>query len=108
MQALRRSTPAMAAVFFGLFFMTVLSVDAASGVYTNRGEISGISLTHDTVVVEVPVKGQLMTVGGALVDDAELKMGNRTAALEDFVVGETVTVKWQYTEQGHRILGLYK
>jgi hypothetical protein len=104
---MHRSTLAIAIEILCLFGMAALTVYAATHVYTNRGEISAIDMTYDTVVVEVPVGEQLMTVGGPLVDGAELIKGNQSVGLSDFSVGETVTVKWQYTENGHLILGLY-
>lgn len=93
---------------FCVFLMTASPAVAASEVYTNRGMLSAVDLDHETVVVEVPVKSGLMTVGGTLTNGADLKRGGRPAKLNDFVKGEEVVVRWQYTETGHRILGLRK
>jgi hypothetical protein len=92
-------------VLFGLNASGIQA--AASHVYTNRGDISAIDVDYETIVVEVPVSGQMMTVGGPLVPDADLKRGDRSVSLDDFSVGESVTVKWRYTDNGHRILGVY-
>jgi hypothetical protein len=107
MGKMHRATLTIAIAALCLFGATALCVQAAAHVYTNRGEISAIDLTYDTVVVEVPMGDQMMTVGGPLVEGAELKKDNRSVSLGDFTVGETVTVKWRYTETGHRIEGLY-
>jgi hypothetical protein len=99
----------MTAVVFSLVLAAALTVNAAaSPVYTNQGTISGIDLTHDTIVVEVPVKGKQMTVGGPLVQDAKLMKGNRAVDLEDFKEGEKVWIEWQYTDQGHRVHSIMK
>jgi hypothetical protein len=107
MRKLSRTVWIIAVAILCLLGLMVWDAMAATGIYTNRGEISGIDIDFNTVVVEIPVDGQLMTVGGPLVEDVELKKGNRPATLRDFTVGETVTVKWRYTESGHRILGVY-
>ena len=96
------------ALFIPAFLgLGVMAVHAASQVYTNRGEITAIEPAYDTVVVEVPKDGQRMTVGGPLVEGAELKKDGRSVQLSDFHTGETVTVRWRYTEKGHRIIGLH-
>jgi hypothetical protein len=75
------------------------------------GEIAAIDSMAKTVVVEVPI-GKTMheekrfTVGGRLAPDAELIKDNRSAKLEEFKVGERVTVKWKSVETGHLILSL--
>jgi hypothetical protein len=96
-----------AALLVCLLMAAAPSAEAASEVYTNTGTLASISLDYETVVVEVPVKDRSMTVGGPLVESAEVKRGGRPAALKDFREGEKVTVDWRYTESGHRILGLH-
>jgi hypothetical protein len=74
---------------------------------TNKGEIVGIDLIHEIVVVDVPIAGgHLMTIGGAVVEDTRLNKGNRSVDLANFSEGEAVTVKWRSTDDGHDILGL--
>lgn len=96
-----------------IFFLTSFAVQswAGKGVVKMVGEITAIDLTHKTVVVEVPIGKavfgeQFFTVGGPLSHDAELKRGGRTAKLEDFNVGDRVTVLWKTIETGHLILSL--
>jgi len=43
------------------------------------------------------------TVGGPLASDAELVKDNQAVGLNDFNVGEQVTVKWHSTPRGHVI-----
>jgi hypothetical protein len=91
-----------------VFSISVLGAHAGNTTRTGMGKISGIDLTYDTVVVEVPIiDDQLMTVGGPLADGAQLKKENHSAALEDFEIGEKVTVKWRSTDDGPRILALF-
>jgi hypothetical protein len=68
------------------------------------GKISAIDLVYDTVVIEVPMeKSKMFTVGGPLASDARVIKDGQTAGLDDFKVGERVTVKWHSTPQGHVI-----
>jgi hypothetical protein len=109
MQAIIRLTVLVAAAIFSLTILAPLPVNAdASRVYTNLGSISAIDLMHGTIVVEVPINGEQMTVGGPLVENARLMKGDRSVQLDDFNVGESVYVKWQYTQTGHRIMALTK
>jgi hypothetical protein len=70
------------------------------------GEISGIDTTHKTVVVQVPLESQTFTVGGPLDPDATLTKNGKPAGLQDFKVGETATVRWRSTPNGHAIEAL--
>ncbi|MBT8331437.1 MAG: hypothetical protein KJP06_03815 [Deltaproteobacteria bacterium] len=72
-------------------------------VHQVTGEISGINLAHSTVVVQVPVESQIFTVGGPLDSDATLTRNGSPADLKDFKVGETATVRWRSTPNGHVI-----
>jgi len=90
----------------------VIFLAAAPGVgfaktYIMAGKISAIDLAYDTVVVEVPLGSKMFTVGGPLSDDAGLVRNNRPAGLNDFKVGERVTVKWHSTPDGHVIDRLF-
>ena len=71
--------------------------------YLMTGKISAIDQAYDTIVIEVPMVSKTFTVGGPLATDAELVKNNQTAGLNDFNVGEQVTVKWHSTPQGHVI-----
>jgi hypothetical protein len=94
-------------ILIGIFGTGILSAHA-DRVYTDQGRLAKISPTAQVVIVKVPVEGQHMTVGGPLVKDATLTKGNRQAVLRDFDIGGTVTVKWQYTHEGDRILELHQ
>jgi hypothetical protein len=71
--------------------------------YLMTGKISAIDLAYDTVVIEVPMVSKTFTVGGPLALDARVIKDDQTAGLDDFKVGEQVTVKWHSTPQGHVI-----
>ena len=71
--------------------------------YLMTGKISAIDLAYDTVVIEVPMASKTFTVGGPLASDARMIKDDQTAGLDDFKVGEGVTVKWHSTPQGHVI-----
>ena len=109
MQKVIRSTAILAAVVFSFVLTSALAANAAATrVYSNRGTISGIDLNHDTIVVEVPVRGDQMTVGGPLVKGAKLMKNGQPVQLKDFKDGESVWVKWQYTKTGLYILDVTK
>jgi hypothetical protein len=96
----------------GIFFLCLAiglfaSVARAEGkVRQLRGDISGINLDHRTVVIQAPVGTQTFTVGGPLDSDATLTRNGSPADLKDFKVGETVTVRWRSTPNGHVIMAL--
>jgi hypothetical protein len=92
-------------VMFFLFFSSVQSW-AGKRIYQMSGDITAIDLDYHTVVVEVPLGGKTFTVGGPLSSEAVSKRGSQSVSLEDFRVGDQVTVKWEATEQGHIILFL--
>jgi len=79
----------------------------AGKVYVMRGVLSAVDLGCNTAVVKVPLSGgKTFTVAGTLAPDVVLKRGGSLAKLQDFKVGEKVTVKWCSTTQGHLILAL--
>jgi hypothetical protein len=71
--------------------------------YLMTGKISAIDLAYDTVVIEVLMVSKTSTVGGPLASDARVIKDDQTAGLNDFKVGEQVTVKWHSTPRGHVI-----
>jgi len=110
---MRRSIVFTALLVGVLCFLTLFAAQswAEKGIVKMVGEIAAIDLMHRTVVVEVPVGKavvgeQLFTVGGPLSPDAELKRGGRSAKLEDFNVGDQVTVLWKTIDTGHLIFSL--
>jgi len=83
--------------------MLLLGWSAASGddqVHTLTGSIKAIDLDYDTVVVDVPMGDQELTVGGPILENAELRKNGREADLNDFKVGDRVVVTWERTDQG--------
>jgi hypothetical protein len=87
-----------------VFALLVTAPAIVSGkTYLMTGKITGIDLAYDTVVVEVPMVSKTFTVGGPLASDARMIKNDQTASLDDFNVGEQVTVKWHSTPQGHVI-----
>ena len=74
--------------------------------YVMAGNITAIDLDHQTVVIEVPLASKMFTVAGPLASDAKLSKKMKTADLDDFMVGERVTVRWHSTSSGHVIDGL--
>jgi hypothetical protein len=108
MHNLIRSRWIIPATVPGIILISVFWAYAGNTTHTNQGTISAIDLKHDTVVVEVPIiDDQLMTVGGRFVEGAKLEKKNHSVSLEDFTVGDKVTVKWRSTDDGHRILALF-
>ncbi|UCD80930.1 MAG: hypothetical protein JSW26_05740 [Desulfobacterales bacterium] len=71
--------------------------------YIMTGKISAIDQSYKTVVIEVPLASKMFTVAGPLAADAKLIKDNQRVGLDDFKIGERVTVKWHSTPQGHII-----
>ena len=86
-----------------LAVLTMTPAIVFGSTYLMTGKISAIDPAYDTVVIEVPMVSKTFTVGGPLASSAELVKNNQTAALDDFNVGEQVTVRWHSTPQGHVI-----
>jgi hypothetical protein len=105
---MKRSAYLMTLVLALMFFLSFSSTQSWAGkrIYQMSGDITAIDLDYHTVVVEVPLAGKSLTVGGPLSSEAVLKRGSKSVGLEDFRVGDRVTVKWEIAEQGHIILSL--
>lgn len=88
------------AIIFTLFLGWPREIEA---LWVKQGEITGIEIGSQTVVVEVPLGSQLYTVGGELSPDTTLKKGGMKANLDDFRVGDVVRVGWKKTERRHKI-----
>ncbi len=72
-----------------------------------RGKITAVDVTSHTVVINVPIgKKKVFTVAGPLASNALLRKDHRNVTLKDFHKGESVSVKWQYTKEGHLIKAL--
>ena len=93
-----------AVLSLGLF---VCEADAAQHAHQMTGKITAIDSMANTVVVDVPLHGKMLTVGGPLSQKAVLKKGGKSVGLNDFKVGDKVTVKWMTTGNGPVIEGLH-
>jgi hypothetical protein len=71
--------------------------------YKMTGKITGIDLSYQTIVIEVPLGSQMFTVGGPLAPNAQLTKAGQPAKLGDFSVNEKVTVIFHSTDEGHMI-----
>jgi L,D-transpeptidase ErfK/SrfK len=78
----------------------------AHGLTLGRGELVGIEIRERTLTVEIPSGNQLLTVGGALSANADLKVKGVEAPLDAFRVGDIVTVGWEGTSRGPLIVML--
>ena len=86
--------------------LRVLESWAGEKKYQMRGNLTAIDLGYHTVVIEVPLKGKMHTVGGPLSPKAILKRGGQSVGLADFQVGDRVIFIWESTKKGHVILSL--
>ena len=86
-----------------LTFLATAPTIVFAKAYKMTGKISAIDLAYSTIVIQVPMASKIFTVGGPLAANAKLRKGNKMATLNDFKVGERVTVDWHSTPQGHVI-----
>jgi hypothetical protein len=86
-----------------LTFLATAPTIVFAKTYNMTGKISAIDLAYNTVLIQVPMASKIFTVGGPLAANAKLSKGNKMVTLNDFKVGERVTVKWHSTPQGHAI-----
>ena len=75
-------------------------------IFTMSGTVKAVDSKANTAVIECPVNGQTFTVAGSIAPKASLEQGGKTVQLSAFKDGQHVNVKWQATEEGHRILML--
>ena len=100
----KKNTKMAVAVVVVLAFLATAPAIAFATTYNMTGKISAIDQSHQTVVIKCPLaSNQIFTVGGPLAPDAKLTKNMKKAALNDFMVGERVTVRWHSTPQGHVI-----
>jgi len=85
------------------FLFLFAPATAAQKTSVGRGELRAVDILSQTVVVEVYLENRLLTVGGPLSKDAELKVDGAKSKLHAFSVGEVVTVGWRLTAEGHEI-----
>lgn len=86
-----------------LFFLNV----AAAESYQLSGRLTTVDPGYRTVVVQVPMADdKTFTVAGPLTDNAILRREGRTVKLNEFEVYDWVTVEWESTGEGHKIIRL--
>lgn len=97
-------------VLIGLLLAGITAVQAKDpyDVKTARGKLTVADSQYETVVVEVPMNGRQLTVGGELVPGANVTKHGNMAKLKDFDVDRPVTVKWMTTDKGINILELHQ
>lgn len=99
----------LATGMFCLFLMVCVFISAAHSegkIHTMTGKISVVNTADNVVVIQVPMGAQMFTVGGPIDANATLTKNGRSVELRDFKAGETATVKWRSTPNGHRIQAL--
>ena len=100
----KKNTKMAVAVVVVLAFLATAPAIAFATTYNMTGTISAIDQSHQTVVIKCPLAShQIFTVGGPLAPDAKLTKNMKKVSLNDFMVGERVTVRWHSTPQGHVI-----
>ena len=75
-------------------------------IFTMSGTVKAVDSKDNTAVIACPLNGQIFTVAGPIAPKANLEKSGKPAQLSDFKEGQHVNVKWQATEEGHRILML--
>ena len=87
-------------------YVFVSPVMGAGKTYVMSGKVTAVDTAYNTVVIDVPLGKEMFTVAGPLSPKAVLRKGGKPAHLTDFMVGESVKVKWQATDEGHLITAL--
>jgi hypothetical protein len=110
MQFCKKSTTLTAMLIIGLLTIGLAGVRAEDpyDVTSARGKLTVADPQSDTVMVEVPMNGKQLTVGGELVPNANVTKNGSMAELKDFEVDRPVTVKWMTTDKGINILELHQ
>jgi hypothetical protein len=86
-----------------LFCISALVSAGEEWSYGMSGKITAIEPDNNTVVVEVIQGDDQFTVAGPLSSDAILKKSDELATLGDFSEGDSVTVYFYSTDEGHVI-----
>ena len=87
-------------------YVFVSPVMGAGKTYVMSGKVTAVDTAYNTVVIDVPLGKEMFTVAGPLSPKAVLRKGGKLAHLSSFMVGESVKVKWQATDEGHLITAL--
>ncbi len=75
-------------------------------VMTLVGDLAHVEPASRTVLVEVPVEGQEVTVGASGVAGTALTAGGQSIAFEDLQEGSKVRIKVRRVEDGDELLSL--
>ena len=87
-------------------YVLVSPVMGAGKTYVMSGKVTAVDTAYNTIVIDVPMGKEIFTVAGPLSPKAVLRKGGKLAHLSSFMVGESVKVKWQATDEGHLITAL--
>jgi len=97
---------ALGAVFLHAVLILSLASAEEGRVRQMTGKVSAVTLSSKTIVVEIPLGKDSLTVGGEITDETEISVNGKTATLNDIKVGDRVTVRWIKEEHGHRLLSI--
>lgn len=86
-----------------LFCISALTSAGEGWSYGMSGKITAIEPDNNTVVVEVIQGDDQFTVAGPLSSDAVLKISDEAATLGEFSEGDSVTIHFYSTDEGHVI-----
>jgi hypothetical protein len=98
MNRLAHSTMIAAVVVIGFCLLVTQSM-GSEYVCKSKGKIEVIDCDRGTVAVEVLMGDTYSSVIGPLRPNAIVKIGGQVAKLEDFSVGDEVTVRWIRTNK---------
>lgn len=101
----RKKVLVAGAILFTVLFFSLASAQEGR-VRQMTGKVSAVTLSSKTIVVEIPLGKDSLTVGGEITDETEISIDGKTATLNDIKVGDRVTVRWIKEEHGHRLLSI--
>ncbi|MBI3989658.1 MAG: hypothetical protein HY347_08570 [candidate division NC10 bacterium] len=93
------------AILLAVLFFSLTSAQEGR-VQQMTGKVSALTLSSKTIVMEIPLGRDSLTVGGEVTDETEISVDGKTATLNDIKVGDRVTVRWIKEEHGHRLLSI--
>lgn len=66
----------------------------------DTGKVSAVTLSSQTIVVEIPRGTQNLTLGAVVKPDAVIQEDGKKIGLSDIRVGDRVRIEWVRTESG--------
>jgi len=90
----------------GVMLLSMALATAAARMGQGSGVIAAIEPASQTVVIEVPLGKEKLTVGGPLSPKASVKKGGKTVRLDNLRVGDHVRISWRQTANGQEITQL--